>query len=76
MAAHQHALALARELDQLVGQLGRGGERLLDERVLAGAAGSGAKVEVGEHRRRDHDRVELGVVEQVVDVAWSPSTLG
>ena len=44
------------------------GGRLLDEHVLAGLECGLRELVVGDHGRRDHDRLELGVVEQLGEV--------
>ena len=43
-------------------------ERLLDEAVLAGLEHRDRKRRVRRHGRREHDRVELGILEQILEV--------
>ena len=59
---------LRRRGDRALGVGDRLRERLLDEAVLAGLEHALGERGVRRHRRREHDGVELGVVEQVVEV--------
>ena len=73
VAGHQDEVALGGERDELVhlGALHR--RRLLDEDVLAGLERLLGERVVGRHRRRDHDRVELGVGQQLGEVGRRPA---
>ena len=72
VAGHQDEVALGGERDELVhlGALHR--RRLLDEDVLAGLERLLRERVVRRHGRRDHDRVELGVGQQLGEVARGP----
>ncbi len=66
VADHQHPAAARDEVAQLVGLGGRPGHRLLDHDVLAGEDRPPGELEVGRHRRGEHDRAQLGVGQKLV----------
>ena len=65
---HEHLARAPRGLDDALG-VGDGlGERLLDEAVLARIEDAHGQLGVARHRRGQHDGVELGIGEQIVDL--------
>ena len=66
VARHQHEAARLGERDELLHLGGAHRRRLLDEDVLAGLERLLGERVVGRDGRRDHDRLELGVGEQLV----------
>ena len=72
MAGHEHEVALLGDAHELVHLGGVHRRRLLDEDVLAGLERLLREREVRRHRRRDHDRVERVVGEQVVVALGRP----
>ena len=72
MPRHQHDAGVRREPDQAHRLAGRGRERLLDEDVLAGGERRGGELEVGRHRRRDHDGLDIVVLEDLVEAFAHP----
>ena len=78
VADHQHAVGrFGCCLDHALGVGDRLRQRLLDEAVLAGLeAPRAASVGVRRHGGREHDRVELRVGEQVVEVAGEARAAG
>ena len=69
VAGHQHEVALLGERDELVHLGAAHRRRLLDEDVLARLERLLRERVVRRHRRRDDDRLELGVGEQLVERA-------
>ena len=69
VADHQDPAGALGGRDDLLGLGDRLRQRLLDEAVLAGLEHAHGEVGVGRHRRGDDDRVELGVGQQLVEVA-------
>ena len=69
MPGHQHALVRGGELGELVSVLQAGGERLLDEDVLAGFQRALGERVVTLGRRGDHDGLDRGVDEHGVELA-------
>ena len=68
VARHQHQVLALGDHDELL-RVGRGGgQRLLDEDVLAGLQRALDERVVGRRRRRDDDRVDTRVVEDVVEL--------
>jgi hypothetical protein len=72
VAHHQDAVGSARRLDHPLGHGDRLGERLLHEAVLARLEGLERHGRVGGHVGGHADRVEIGVVEQVVHARRHP----
>ena len=68
VVAHQYDACVPCRVDELLPILQAGGERLLDEDVLAGVDGSQAQVEVGARWCGDGDDVDLGVGEHDLDI--------
>jgi hypothetical protein len=66
---HEHPPRPFLGLHGPLGVRDRLGQRLLHEAVLAGLEHSGRELGVGRDGGREHDRVELGVGEKVLDVA-------
>src|ERR671930_277368 len=52
----------------VVGVRAGGGQRLLDQDVLAGLEGLLADLVVGHRRRRDDDRVDVGIGEHLLEL--------
>ena len=65
---HEHETAFLRELDQLVGVLALERHRLLDEDVLPRLERLPRQGVMGDDRGCDHDRVQIGVVQELVQV--------
>ena len=72
VAGHEHEVALLGESDELVHLRCSHRRRLLDEDVLVRRQRAAREIEMRRDRRRDHDRVELGVGDQLVDIAGQP----
>ena len=68
VADHQDPVRRRRRGDGALGVLDRVGQRLLDQAVLAGAQDALGQRAVARDGRGEHDRVEVGIVEQVVEV--------
>ena len=68
VADHQDPAGLPRRRDRALGVGDVVGERLLDEAVLAGAQHALRQRPVGRDRRGQHDRVELRVAQEVVEL--------
>ena len=73
VADHQRAPGRGGGIDGSLGVGDGDRQRLLHEAVLAGLQHSDGELRVGRHRRRQHDRVQLRVVEQVVEVRGHPN---
>ena len=73
---HQHPARLRGRRDHALGVGRRLRQRLLDEAVLAGRQHALGQLGVGRHRRGDHDRVELGVGQQLVEVGGQRARSG
>ena len=67
VAGHEHQTSLLRELAQLLHLVGAHRRWLLDEDVLARLECAARELVVRRHRRRDHDRLDGVVREQVVE---------
>ena len=76
VAGHQHLAARLGEGDELLHLGGAHRRRLLDEDVLAGLERLLRERVVGRHGRREHDRLEVGVGEQLVVGARSRRAFG
>src|SRR5690606_9699382 len=63
----QHQVALARLLYELAALLDRLRHRLLEPQMLAGLQSRHPELEMGADRRRDGDRVDRGIVEQLLE---------
>ena len=68
MAGHQDAVRLDGQPDQSLGLVQGCGQRLLDENVLAGLERRRCQLGVRSDLRGDHDRLQLGVGENVTVV--------
>ena len=67
VAGHEHEVALLGQRDELVDLVALHRRRLLDEHVLAGLERALRELVVGRHGSRDDDRVQLRVVEHLVE---------
>ena len=72
VATHERELALAGQRDQLLRQRARGRERLLHERVLARLQTTATQLVVREHGGGEQDSVEVGVVQELIEVLGQP----
>ena len=72
VAGHEGEAALLGQVGDELGLRGRQRERLLDEGVLAGKQGPARKLGVRRRGRRDHDRVERLVLEEIVEAVGRP----
>ena len=66
---HQDPPRRPRRLRHLLGLCRRLGQRLFDEAVLPGLQDTRRELRMGRDVRRDHDSVELGILEQLVELA-------
>ncbi len=66
---HENLAGVIGRGDSALGVGGGGGERLLDEAVLARLGDGDRELSVRGHRRGEHDRVELLVGEEIVERA-------
>src|SRR5690606_34575798 len=75
MADHEDAARLARLVDGPLGVLHRQRDRLFHQHILAGANGLYGKLGVKLRRKSNDDRIDVGIVEQMLGIYRAASLL-